>query len=844
MALTPRALVGKVSRRATTSSNPAIRNTYRTMRQTARNLANRVSDRQFGWVGTVRAARWVGPTAYEVQGWAYERGFGYPDAPPSLEIWLECGSRQIRAEVTLATDPEVNASSPSSEFDYANTAFTARFELAQMLDLVDDPEVAGRPWQARVRISGPDRAKTGHFKSLYRLGSARHLFAHTFAADPFAGREVQIVEEWAPPRGLVFHCRRPAVYTVAHAVEGRTFTALIRSNGPVLTGAGLQTLEAVTGLALTEQPRDGGSDRFYRIVGDVAADYPPEEDPASGAAAVRRFLVHDHTGVIYPVATDLDDRPLDPAPGDSLVPSGGYDGGLVLLDAPARLIVDAYEPQKSPRLGIRLRGRLLGRPDPVALSFLGQYQTLPVEATFAADGTFDAFCPLYVAEWGGPALPPRSGGYGLMAVDAGGTSIAVTCQPAVLATTPRAQNNRTFRVRFQVGIGRRPRFHVSPPRRANELGYFHQRRLERHYKTGESAPVDAVYFESFYGRNATCNPKALDAEIARRFPDLPRYWGIVDASVPVPEGAVPVVRGTKEFWEARATSRYVIANDWLRRTFVPQPYQVVLQTWHGSMLKRIGLDRPKVPREKRRMLLVEQAKWDLLLSQNRHSTDILRTAYDWSGPIVEEGYPRDDALTTGDGQAIRARLGVRPDQTAILYAPTWREGLTTMVTFLDLQRLTAELGEKYVILLRGHSRTMEGGERVAHGGVIDVTTYPEVTELFMAADAMITDYSSVMFDYSITRRPMIFFVPDMDDYRDSTRGVYFDLSEVAPGPVLSTQEEVATAIRELDEHPARYAERYDAWLARFNHHDDGHAAERVIDQLINFVKQPVTPPIR
>ena len=219
-------------------------------------------------------------------------------------------------------------------------------------------------------------------------------------------------------------------------------------------------------------------------------------------------------------------------------------------------------------------------------------------------------------------------------------------------------------MRFQVGIGRRLRFHVSPPRRANELGYFHQRRLERHYKAGGLAPADSVYFESFYGRNATCNPKAIDAEIARRFPDLPRYWGIVDASVPVPEGAVPVVRGTKEFWEARATSRYVIANDWLRRTFVPQPYQVVLQTWHGSMLKRIGLDRPNVPREKRRMLLTEQAKWDLLLSQNRHSTDILRTAYDWSGPILEEGYPRDDALTTGErpGDPRAARYPARPDR--------------------------------------------------------------------------------------------------------------------------------------------------------------------------------------
>ncbi|MGD5540979.1 hypothetical protein QUS97_22740, partial [Xanthomonas citri pv. citri] len=135
--------------------------------------------------------------------------------------------------------------------------------------------------------------KTGHFKSLYRLGSARHLFAHTFGADTFAGREVQIVPEWAPPRGLVFHCRRPVVFALEHAVDGRTVTALLRSNGPVLTGAGLQTMEAVAGLSITEQPRDGGTDRFYRVSGVVAADYPPEEDPTIGPAANRRLLVHD-----------------------------------------------------------------------------------------------------------------------------------------------------------------------------------------------------------------------------------------------------------------------------------------------------------------------------------------------------------------------------------------------------------------------------------------------------------------------------------------------------------------------------------------------------------------------
>jgi len=163
--------------------------------------------------------------------------------------------------------------------------------------------------------------------------------------------------------------------------------------------------------------------------------------------------------------------------------------------------------------------------------------------------------------------------------------------------------------------------------------------------------------------------------------------------------------------------------------------------------------------------------------------------------------------------------------------------MTSMVTFLDLERLSTELGEGYVILLRGHSRTVKFGASLSEvPGVIDVTTYPEVTDLFLAADAMITDYSSVMFDYSVTRRPMIFFVPDMDDYRDSLRGVYFDLSEVAPGPVLSTQDEVTRAVRELDRAGERYADLYDAWVERFNHLDDGHSAERVVRRLLAIRK--------
>ncbi|MEN0072528.1 MAG: CDP-glycerol glycerophosphotransferase family protein, partial [Propionicimonas sp.] len=286
----------------------------------------------------------------------------------------------------------------------------------------------------------------------------------------------------------------------------------------------------------------------------------------------------------------------------------------------------------------------------------------------------------------------------------------------------------------------------------------------------------------------------------------------------------------------------MIANEWLRQKFKHQPFQVVLQTWHGSMFKRIGLDRPNFSKDEEHFLALERVKWDILLSQNEHSTDIFRSAYAWDKPIWTEGYPRNDILVTGEREPIRERLGIRPDQTAILYAPTWREEHEeVMVDFLDLPEMARLLGDDYVILLRGHSRTLRGGDNVRVPGVIDVTSYPHTADVFLAADAMITDYSSVMFDFSVTGRPMIFFTPDLDRYRDQSRGVYFDLAELAPGPVAATQAEVVAAIRSMTDDVARYAGRYVAWRERFNAHDDGKSSERVIQRLFALPRKEAEP---
>ena len=826
---------------ASRSENPWVAGAFRQGRQIARTVGTRVTGRQLGWVAHLRTARWTGPTTFEVGGWAYERGYGHTDGPPRTSVWLERDGRRLEAEVVHRYDPEVNAAAPpGSEHDYANTAFTATFDLAPMLD----PEETGVPWVVHIRVVGAGRDRSGTFTSRYRLGSVRHLFAATSADD------VQLLARWAGRRGLTLRRRRPAVIARSVVLDGRSVSFLVASDGRELVGGLLRDSDERTALTSAPEGRDETGRLLFRLTGEVPSRTPVATDRSAPLSVDWDVLARTADGDELRVATALDGSTPQLVEGSTLISTANGEGLLSLLDAPGRVLVDDVTVSERPP-GLVLRGRyvlgdLVSEGETPTLAFTGARQVLGVEASFTetshGQGTWEGWAPLLASVWGRQPLPPRVGGYVLRARTGGGLVLPVSNVPAVTHRTPELHHLEGFRLRLQSGGGRSMRFNVSPPRRDDEVGSFQQRRLERSYRRTTWSPRNAIYLESFYGRGATCNPYAIDREIAARYPQLTRFWGVVDASVPVPLGAIAVVRGTAEWWHARATSRYVVANDWLRRTFAPQPFQVVLQTWHGSMLKRIGLDRSGQPMSKIETIRREQAKWDVLLSQNHHSSVILESAYDWHRTLFEEGYPRNDPLTpgspyAGDGAAIRAQLGIRADKTAVLYAPTWRENQTSMVTFLDLERLSTDLGDAYVILLRGHSRTVRFGASLDDlPGVIDVTTYPEVTDLFLAADAMITDYSSVMFDYSVTRRPMIFYVPDMDDYRDSLRGVYFDLSEVAPGPVLSTQEEVTVAVRELDDAGERYATAYDAWVERFNHHDDGRSAERVVRRLLAIRK--------
>jgi CDP-glycerol glycerophosphotransferase len=393
-----------------------------------------------------------------------------------------------------------------------------------------------------------------------------------------------------------------------------------------------------------------------------------------------------------------------------------------------------------------------------------------------------------------------------------------------------------------------PVIRAEASRRWAELGNFNQRVMRRgYYPLQRRLPLrDAVFFTSWKGKACADNPLGISGELRRRGDDREHIWAVADWSTLAPKGATVVLHGSEEYYTALARSRYVIANDDMHYFYRKREGQVYLQTWHGTPLKRIGFDieRPQFASGTAyfTQLANDVAQWDALISPNPFSTPIMRHAFRFDGDIWETGYPRNDLLCRDESGAIaaavRRRLGVPDGKRVVLYAPTWRDnqfyasGRYRFDLRLDLERAWQVLGPDYVVLVRGHHHTADdatAGQR--RGFALDVSRYPEVSELFLASDVLVTDYSSVMFDFAVTGRPMIFFTYDLDQYRDELRGFYFDLEAEAPGPLLATSDEVLAAIAESGTAGADHRAAYQAFAAKFCPLDDGKAAARVCERL-------------
>jgi CDP-glycerol glycerophosphotransferase len=363
-------------------------------------------------------------------------------------------------------------------------------------------------------------------------------------------------------------------------------------------------------------------------------------------------------------------------------------------------------------------------------------------------------------------------------------------------------------------------------------------------------PVRVVY-NSFAGRYSD-SPRAIHEALRERGPGFTHTW-LSDPTGRrrLPAGLDPVPYGSAECVAALESADVVVTNDHLALDWDKPAGTVYLQTWHGTPLKRIHHDVRWAPAGRLARLDEDVARWDHLLSPNHVSTQRLRNAFGFTGEVHETGYPRNDALCAADRDraraAVRAELGIPAGATVVLYTPTWRDDAVfgggpgpDHALHLDPAEFAARLGPGHVLLLRLHSLVAGRPDFAAGGPVRDVSDYPDVRELYLAADAMVTDYSSTMFDFAVTGKPMIFFTYDLDDFRDRIRGFYFDLTEVAPGPLVRTSAEVLDALADLDALAAAYGSRYGKFRRTFCHLDDGRATARVVD--LFFPSRPAGTP--
>ncbi|MGC4996495.1 MULTISPECIES: bifunctional glycosyltransferase/CDP-glycerol:glycerophosphate glycerophosphotransferase [unclassified Streptomyces] len=379
----------------------------------------------------------------------------------------------------------------------------------------------------------------------------------------------------------------------------------------------------------------------------------------------------------------------------------------------------------------------------------------------------------------------------------------------------------------------------------------------RLYRLHLRRPVDenlAVY-AAYWNRGVACNPAAIYEKAKELAPNVHGVWVIKkDAVDTVPAGVDYVVANSPRYWEVMARAKYLVNNVNFPNDIVKRPDQVHLQTHHGTPLKQMGIDQQKYPAAAKNMsfgkMLERADKWDLSLTSNRHSSEIWERVYPCAFEGVEYGYPRNDVYyraTAEDVVRIRAELGIEPGKTAILYCPTVRDYQKGYVPRIDLERFCRELGPDHVVLVRTHYFYGSDPrlEALQERGLIkDVSKYPVVEDLCLAADALITDYSSIMFDYACLDRPIVTYADDWEVY-SRARGVYFDILSgkpgETPGATATSEDELIEVFRSGEWKSDKATELRSAFRERFVQFDDGNAAERVVRRL--FLDQEATPEV-
>lgn len=362
-----------------------------------------------------------------------------------------------------------------------------------------------------------------------------------------------------------------------------------------------------------------------------------------------------------------------------------------------------------------------------------------------------------------------------------------------------------------------------------------------------------ILYESFLGRNYSDSPKALFNYLLENEPNKWKHiWILNDKELVKNEtefnnNNVKVIKrfGWKYFYYA-TVSKYFILNMRQPKWLEKKNEQVILSTWHGTPLKKLVFDMENVTsanKNYKKDFFLQSRNWNYLIAANKYSENIFESAFMYPREnILTYGYPRNDILTNHDKNykiRIKEKFNIPLNKKVILYAPTWRDddfyavGKYKFNLKLDLEKMKKEFGDQYVIVLRMHYLVSENIDLSMYDEfVYDYSKYNDINDLYIASDILITDYSSVFFDYSILKKPILFYMYDIEKYQNILRGFYINVNEELPGPILQTNDEVIHAIKNIDKVSLKFDEKYNNFIDKYCSLEDGRASERVIKKVV------------
>ena len=373
------------------------------------------------------------------------------------------------------------------------------------------------------------------------------------------------------------------------------------------------------------------------------------------------------------------------------------------------------------------------------------------------------------------------------------------------------------------------------------------------YKLFYKMDDKVIFFEAFGGRNYTCSPKAIYEKMLemKEFEDFKFVWAFVDPSKHevLNDNRLTIVKtNSKEYYKYFSIAKYWIVNSIIDEGIIKKKNQVYVQCWHGTPLKKLRYDIEvngavlNTVEEIRKRNDRDAKKFDYFISPSEYCTEKFTSAFNLKALgtkniIIEKGYPRNDFLfnkTKKDIDNIKKKLGLPLDKKVIFYLPTFRDNQHTSgvgYTYnlaIDFNSLKKKFSKEYIILFSPHYFIANSIDLSKYKGfVFNVARYDEINELYLVSDIIMTDYSSVFFDFANLKRPMLFYMYDFDDYQNNLRDFYISLDEL-PGPISKTQDELENNLKNIDSIFKDYKGKYEKFNKKYNYLDDGNASERVI----------------